>query len=80
MGSALFQQEKVADGQIVLKKARLVAHGFEEEDEIQADPPTARKETLRIFLAITSSLSWQCKTLDIKAAFYRDKKSTEKYT
>ena len=60
--------EKVVDGLIVLK-ARLVARGFEEQDEIQADSPTARNETLRIFLAITSSLSWQCKTPDIKAAF-----------
>ena len=60
--------EKVADGQIILK-ARLVAHGFEKDDEIQADSPTARKVTLKIFLAITSSLSWQSKTLDIKAAF-----------
>ena len=31
--------------------------------------PTARKETLRILLAITSSLSWQCKTPAIKPAF-----------
>ena len=60
--------EKVADGQIILK-ARLVARGLEEDDEIQADSPTARKETLRIFLAITSLLSWQCQTLDIEAAF-----------
>ena len=36
--------EKVADSQIILKP-RLVARGFEEDYEIQADSPTARKET-----------------------------------
>ena len=60
-------------GQIILK-ARLVARGFEEEDEVQVDSLTARKETLGIVLAITSSLPWQCRTLDNKAASLQGQK------
>ena len=50
-------------------KARLVARGFEENNSVQSDSPTATKETLRIFLTIASSFEWQCHTIDIKAAF-----------
>ncbi len=50
-------------------KARLVARGFEETDKMQSDSPTASKESLRIFLALTSTLEWKCRTIDIKAAF-----------
>lgn len=50
-------------------KARLVARGFEEEEKFQSDSPTAGKETLKTFLALTSTLGWQCETIDIKAAF-----------
>ena len=60
--------EKVLDNQIKVK-ARLVARGFEEEENIQSDSPTARKETLRILLAITATFGWSCNTIDIKAAF-----------
>lgn len=50
-------------------KARLVARGFEEEQILQVDSPTALKSTLRILIAISSIKEWQCKTTDIKAAF-----------
>jgi transposase InsO family protein len=53
-------------------KARLVARGFE-EDPIQSDSPTANKDTLRIFFAITSSMGWPCQCIDIKAAFLQGK-------
>ena len=52
-------------------KARPVARGFEESENIQCDPPTASKETLKIFLAVTSTLEWQCETIDVKAALTR---------
>ncbi|KAG1673036.1 DNA polymerase epsilon subunit 2 [Nymphon striatum] len=54
-------------------KARLVARGFEAQDDVQADSPTAGKDTLRIFLALASTLSWNCRTIDIKAAFLQGK-------
>ena len=50
-------------------KARLVAHGFEENLETRSDSPMACKESLRLFLAVTSTMAWEAKTIDIKAAF-----------
>ena len=60
--------EKMNDGQKIIK-ARLVARGFEENSEESADSPTANKESLRVFLAMTSTMGWEAKTIDIKAAF-----------
>ena len=56
------------DGQKSVK-ARLVARGFEENSEVRSDSPTANKESFRIFLAITSTMVWKAKAMDIKAAF-----------
>ena len=50
-------------------KARLVARGFEEEEEIQSDSPTVTKEVLRMFLTICSSNNWKEKSMDVTAAF-----------
>ena len=57
----------VGDKKVV--KARLVARGFEEIQEFRADSPTANKETVRMFLSLTSTMGWEAKTIDIKAAF-----------
>ena len=57
--------EKPSDGKKIVK-ARLVACGFEENLETRAD---SCKDSLRLFLAITSTMVWEAKTIDIKAAF-----------
>ena len=54
-------------------KARIVVRGFEEEGKIQADSPTASKSTLRMVMAIAASKNWKIETIDIKAAFYKEK-------
>ena len=54
-------------------KARLVARGFEEKTDIQADSPTCTKEALRIMFAIMSANHWPCHSIDIKAAFLQGK-------
>lgn len=54
-------------------KARLVARGFEEEDMIQWDSPTASKAAIRILLTIAAHKQWIIKTTDIKSAFLRGK-------
>lgn len=64
--------EKVVDG-VLGVKARLVARGFQENDEIQSDSPTVTKSTMRIFFAIASSNAWKIKTTDIKSAFLQGK-------
>ena len=59
--------EKICEGQKGAK-ARLVACGFEDEDQIPSDSPTATKSTLRTVLAITVNEGWIIETTDIKAA------------
>lgn len=60
--------EKIKQEKVVVK-ARLVARGFEAIEEVQADSPTAGKDVMRIFLALASTMSWKCMTIDVKAAF-----------
>ena len=55
-------------------KARLVVRGFEEEEKVQSDSPTAAKSTLRMVMAIAASEEWKCESIDIKAAFLQGKK------
>ena len=50
-------------------KASLIAHGFEDEDQVPSDSTTATKSTLKTVLAITAYEGWIIETIDIKAAF-----------
>ncbi len=50
-------------------KARLVARGYEETNEIVSDSPTMTKSSLRLILSLAASKSWQVETTDIKSAF-----------
>ena len=52
-----------------ITKARLVVRGFEENTEcLRKDSPTSAKETVRILLSVAALNSWDCHTLDVKAA------------
>ena len=67
-------QEKISTTWVVNNKgsevrARLVARGFEETDEIPKDSPTLGKSSLRTLLAIAAGMCWQVETTDIKSAF-----------
>ena len=50
-------------------KARLVARGYEEIDDIVSDSPTMNKSSLMIILALAASRGWLLETTDIKSAF-----------
>ena len=50
-------------------KARLVVRGFEECPDVQTDSPTVAKDSLRVFIALASSMNWDLRSVDIKAAF-----------
>ena len=50
-------------------KARLVARGFQETDEVQKDSPTASRESLRLLLLVSVSLNWKIHSIDVKSAF-----------
>ena len=54
-----------------LRKARLVARGFEEirRDDLQKDSPTCGSDSLRLILTIMAQRQWQIHTMDIKTAF-----------
>ena len=61
-----------ADGSIERFKARLVARGFSQVrglDYNETFAPTARMDTLRLFLAIVASEDLECYHFDIKNAF-----------
>ena len=60
--------EKLVNGETKVK-ARLVARGFEDPDQVRSDSPTGDKAVLRIFLSIIASKKWKCNSIDIKAAF-----------
>ena len=64
--------EKICEGQKGAK-ARLVARGSEDEDQVSSDSPTAAKSTLRTVLAITANEGWIIETIDIKAAFLQSR-------
>ena len=61
-------EKEYPDGE-VKPKARLVIRGFEENEDIQADGPTASKTALRIVLALAANYDWSISTVDVKAAF-----------
>ena len=66
-------EKPLSDGQKGVE-ARLVVRGLEEDDEIQADSPTASKSTLRIAFAVIANEGWKRETIDIKAAFLQGRR------
>ena len=50
-------------------RARLVARGFEEDNNFECDSPTVGKSAIRLFLALVVSRGWRVRTTDIKSAF-----------
>ena len=57
-----------------VKKARLVARGFEEFNvDLPTDSPTCNKESLRTVISVISSKGWDINSLDVKAAFLQGK-------
>ena len=60
--------EKDADN-IKIKKARLVARGYEEFVNTPTDSPTVNKESSRMAIAVISSKEWDLNLMDIRTAF-----------
>ena len=53
-------------------KTGILARGFQEEQDLVVEFPTAHNSALRIAFAITAMKSWKIKTTDIKSAFLQD--------
>ena len=56
-----------------VKKARLIARGYEEESKTFNDSPTGNKDSLRVVVSIISSMNWNINSFDVKAAFLQGK-------
>ena len=55
-------------------RARLVARGFEDQENVQKDSPTIGKMAFRAVITVAGSMEWEIKTTDIKSAFLQGKK------
>ena len=62
--------EKICEGQKEAK-ARLVSRGFEDEDQVPKDSPTAAKSTLRTVLAITAMKVELLRQLILRQPFFK---------
>ena len=61
--------EKVKDSRVVTK-ARLVARGFEENTTYMSkESPTCGTDVIRLTTAIAASKRWDCRSVDVKAAY-----------
>ena len=48
-------------------KAKLVVRDLKEESEVQTNSPTAAKDTIRLFFALSSALKWAVESMDVKS-------------
>ncbi|GJQ96045.1 putative ribonuclease H-like domain-containing protein, partial [Tanacetum coccineum] len=68
----VYRNKKDKSGVVVRNKARLVSHGYRQEERIEYDEvfaPVARIEAIRIFLAFASYMGFIVYQMDVKSAF-----------
>ena len=68
----VLKHKKDSNGNIVTRKARLVARGFSQVeglDYIDTFSPTLRQDTFRIFISIAVQNKYDLHQMDIKAAY-----------
>ncbi|GJT65728.1 putative ribonuclease H-like domain-containing protein [Tanacetum coccineum] len=68
----VYKNKRDERGVVVRNKARLVAHGYRQEEGIDYDEvfaPVARIEAIRIFLAFASYMGFIVYQMDVKSAF-----------
>ncbi|GAU32293.1 hypothetical protein TSUD_63100 [Trifolium subterraneum] len=78
----IFKIKRNPDGGIVKHKARLVARGFLQQQGIDYNEvyaPVARMETIRLVIAIASSMNWSPSHMDVKSAFLNGPLEEEVY-
>ncbi|GKA77946.1 retrovirus-related pol polyprotein from transposon TNT 1-94, partial [Tanacetum coccineum] len=78
----VYRKKKDERGIVIRNKARLVAHGYTQEDRIDYDEVfalVARIEAIRLFLANTSFKDFVVYQMDVKSAFLYDKIEEEVY-
>ncbi|GKB07157.1 putative ribonuclease H-like domain-containing protein, partial [Tanacetum coccineum] len=78
----VYRNKKDERGVVVRNKARLVAQGHRQEEEIDYDEvfaPVARIESIRIFLAFASYMGFIVYQMDVKSTFLYGKIDEEVY-
>ncbi|WJX11887.1 hypothetical protein P8452_02442 [Trifolium repens] len=78
----IFKIKRNPDGSILKHKARLVARGFLQQQGIDYNEvyaPVARMETIRLVIAIASSMNWSLFHMDVKSAFFNGPLEEEVY-
>ena len=68
----VLKDKTLSDGNVI-KKARLCARGFQEEQDFRTDSPTCSKEGIRAALTIIASNKWKFNSMDVKTAFLQGK-------
>ena len=66
----ILTESQKQDGQKTKIKARVVVQGFKASEKVQSDSPTAHRESMRMFLAICTMLSFKnLSSIDITGAY-----------
>ena len=72
-------ESEAQDGQKTKLKSRLVAQGFKEIEKAQSDSTTANRESLRLFLSLSTILGFEnLASLYVSAAFLQSDELTRK--
>ncbi|KAJ9561374.1 hypothetical protein OSB04_006534 [Centaurea solstitialis] len=78
----VFRNKLDENGIVIRNKARLIAQGYRQEEEIDYDEtfaPVARLEAIRLFLAYAAHMKFQVFQMDVKSAFLNGKLTEEVY-
>jgi hypothetical protein len=68
----IFKTNHVAYGSIDKYKARFVARGFSQKEEIENEhtfAPVVRYTSIRFFLSIATMMKWKVHQMDVKTTF-----------
>ena len=68
----IYKIKHAIDGSIEKYKARFVAHGFSQKEEIDYEEtfsPVARYTSIRSVLALATIMKWKIHKMDVKTAF-----------
>lgn len=78
----VFKLKRDATGKVVKHKAKLVAKGYAQEQEVdfgEIFAPVTRLEMVRLLLALAAKYAWQVHHLDVKTAFLNREINEEVY-
>lgn len=79
----LYRLKHVADGSIEKQKARFVAQGFSQKEEVDYDEisaPIARYNSIGGIMSLTAYFGWSLHQLDVQTAFLNSNMEEQMYT